>query len=120
MALMITEKCINCGYCLKECPYSAIYQPECAWSLGDGTALEGTFELQNGMKADSVDWLNPLSENYYYIVPEKCAECEGIFENPQCIEVCPDPECIIIHPDYRESKDELITKRSRLDQPEAV
>lgn len=117
MALMITDRCINCGYCLKECPFSAIYEPECAWSLGEGTGLDGTFEIQSGIEVDAIEWLDPLSEDFYYIVPEKCAECEGIFENPQCLEVCPDPECIIIHPMHTESKDELLDKKSRLQQP---
>jgi len=117
MALMITEKCINCGYCLKECPYSAIYEPDCAWSLGDGTGLDGTFKLQNGIEVDTVEWLSPLSSEYYYIVPEKCAECEGIFENPQCIEVCPDPDCIIIDPKHTESAKELKAKHSLLGEP---
>ena len=25
----------------------------------------------------------------YVIVAKKCSECEGFFETPQCIEVCP-------------------------------
>ncbi|MDX1618068.1 MAG: 4Fe-4S binding protein [Balneolaceae bacterium] len=120
MALMITERCINCGYCLRECPNSAIYEPLCAWSVGEGTELDGTCKLQNGIEVDSVEWLPPLSENYYYIVPEKCAECEGLFDNPQCVEVCPDPDCIIIHPMHDETEEALLDKQSRLNRPAAV
>ncbi|MGX7591552.1 4Fe-4S binding protein [Candidatus Karelsulcia muelleri] len=35
-------------------------------------------------------------ENRYFIVPEKCTECIGKYENPQCIEVCP-VNCIKIN-----------------------
>ncbi|MGX7590832.1 4Fe-4S binding protein [Candidatus Karelsulcia muelleri] len=28
-------------------------------------------------------------ENRYFIVPEKCTECIGKYENPQCVTVCP-------------------------------
>ncbi|MBL1214039.1 MAG: 4Fe-4S binding protein [Ignavibacteriae bacterium] len=28
-------------------------------------------------------------ELHYEIDPNKCTECEGIFEEPQCISVCP-------------------------------
>ncbi len=33
-------------------------------------------------------------EEYYQIDQETCVECEGHFDEPQCIEVCPVPECI--------------------------
>lgn len=28
-------------------------------------------------------------EEFYEIDPEKCVECEGHFDEPQCVEVCP-------------------------------
>ena len=31
--------------------------------------------------------------NIYVIDPEKCVECEGHYDSPQCVEVCP-VECI--------------------------
>ncbi|SEQ76428.1 4Fe-4S dicluster domain-containing protein [Solimonas aquatica] len=30
----------------------------------------------------------------YIIDPKKCTECEGHFDAPQCIAVCPVPGCI--------------------------
>ncbi len=30
----------------------------------------------------------------YIIIEEKCTECEGFFDEPQCIEVCPIDDCI--------------------------
>ncbi len=38
-------------------------------------------------------------ENYYLIHPEKCTECVGHYDTPQCVEVCP-VACILIHPHY--------------------
>ncbi len=32
-------------------------------------------------------------DEIYVIDPETCAECEGYFDSPQCIEVCP-VDCI--------------------------
>ena len=28
-------------------------------------------------------------EEFYEIDPEKCVECKGHFDEPQCVEVCP-------------------------------
>ena len=35
--------------------------------------------------------VNAISEGdeYYVIDPEKCVECVGHFDEPQCVEVCP-------------------------------
>lgn len=33
-------------------------------------------------------------DEYYVIDPDKCVECEGHFDEPQCISVCP-VECIV-------------------------
>jgi ferredoxin len=32
-------------------------------------------------------------DDIYVIDPDKCVECEGHFDEPQCVEVCP-VECI--------------------------
>ncbi len=29
------------------------------------------------------------SNDYFYIVPDKCTECEGFHDEPQCVSVCP-------------------------------
>lgn len=49
----------------------------------------------------------------YVIDPNKCSECVGAFDEPQCVLVCP-ADCIKDHPDYRESQDELQAKYDRL------
>ena len=45
----------------------------------------------------------------YVIHPEKCTECVGHFDTPQCIEVCP-VECIEVDPDFVETHDRLRLK----------
>jgi ferredoxin len=38
--------------------------------------------------------VDAISEADIYVIdPEKCVECEGHYDSPQCVEVCP-VECI--------------------------
>jgi len=48
-------------------------------------------------------------EEIYEIDPDKCTECVGHFEQPQCQEVCP-VDCIPIDPQRIESKEKLMEK----------
>jgi len=54
-----------------------------------------------------------MGEQYYVINPEKCTECVGHFETPQCSLVCP-VACILVNPDHIESKTTLLDKYRRL------
>ncbi len=49
----------------------------------------------------------------YVIDPERCTECVGAFDEPQCQLVCP-PDCIAADPDRRESPEELQAKYDAL------
>lgn len=49
----------------------------------------------------------------YQIDPNKCTECVGHFDAPQCRQVCP-VDCIPLHPDYTETHDDLMQKYHRL------
>ena len=49
----------------------------------------------------------------YEIAPQRCTECVGHFETPQCVDVCP-VECIIVDPAHAESRQELLAKYSLL------
>jgi ferredoxin len=113
MALIITDDCINCGYCALECPNNAIYEPGSSWTMEEGTAVKGNIKLMNNKYVLANDKLEPLSDTYYFIVPEKCTECKGIFEEPQCLVVCPNPDSLILNPKYQECEDELLTKQFR-------
>ncbi len=52
-------------------------------------------------------------EFIYEIDPNKCTECVGHFDVPQCQQVCP-VDCIPIHPDYQETREQLLEKYKRL------
>jgi ferredoxin len=54
-----------------------------------------------------------MGEEYYVIAPDKCTECVGHFDSPQCVQVCP-VECIPINPQHVETPDQLMTKYRKL------
>ena len=113
MSLMITEDCINCGACLTDCPNHAIYEPGSAWRFSDGTYLKGLFSSQSGLMVDADDDQPPLSDDYYYVVADKCTECEGFYDEPKCASLCP-IDCCVDDPNIRESKDGLAAKKISL------
>ncbi len=90
MALYITEDCINCGACEPECPNTAIY------AGGEGYEYNGQS-------------FPALSDEFYYIVPEKCTECAGFHDDEQCVAVCP-ADCCLKDPKHEEAKDALLAK----------
>ncbi len=94
---MITEECINCGACEPECPNTAIYVGGAQWEL-------------NGQMHDA------LSNDFYYIVPEKCTECVGHFDQEQCAAVCP-VDCCVPDPNHVE-KEDLLYDRAKKMHPE--
>lgn len=66
MSVIIDDTCITCDACLQNCPVNAIVD----------------------------DMSNPTGENRYYVQPEKCIECVGVFDDPQCAAICPSIGCI--------------------------
>jgi len=112
MAIMITEECINCGACVPECPNTAIYEPGEKWNWAQGTKLTEV-ELEDGTILQAKDMLEPLSKEFFYIVANKCTECTGFHEEPQCAAVCP-VDCCIPDPDYVEDNETLVAKKAWL------
>ncbi len=49
----------------------------------------------------------------YQIDPDKCTQCVGHFDEPQCVQVCP-VECIPVDLAHVESTDSLWAKYRRL------
>ena len=49
----------------------------------------------------------------FEINPNRCTECVGHFDTPQCVDVCP-VDCIPIDPEWVESKDQLMEKYLKL------
>lgn len=66
MAVIINDTCITCDACLQQCPVNAIVD----------------------------DLANPTGKKQYYVQPEKCVECVGIYDDPQCAAICPSIGCI--------------------------
>lgn len=113
MAIKITEECINCGACEPECPNHAIYEGGSEWRFSDGTSLKGAFTGKSGLSVDAESPQTPKTMDVYYIVTDKCTECVGFHDEPQCAAVCP-VDCCVDDEDNRESKEELLEKKSSL------
>ncbi len=113
MAIMITDECINCGACEPECPNNAIYEGGVEWAISDGTSLKGNYELLDGKTVDAEAKQQPVSDDFYYITTDKCTECKGFHEEPQCAAVCP-VDCCVPDPDFEESDDVLLARKEKL------
>jgi len=94
MATMITEECINCGACEPECPNVAIYAGGAQWELDGATNAA-------------------LSDSFFYIVPDKCTECVGHFDQEQCAAVCP-VDCCLPDPNRVETEEVLFERAKKL------
>jgi ferredoxin len=113
MAIKITDDCINCGACEPECPNNAIYDGGTEWAIADGTSVKGRYTLLDGSVVDAKDRIAPIAMDYYYITPNKCTECQGFHEEPQCAAVCP-VDCCVPDEMYVETVEELMDKKSKL------
>ncbi|MBK6611640.1 MAG: 4Fe-4S dicluster domain-containing protein [Sphingobacteriales bacterium] len=113
MAIIITDDCINCGACEPECPNNAIYEGGVEWAIADGTTVQGTVILLDGREVSVKESFKPIQEDYYYIVPDKCTECMGFHEEPQCAAVCP-VDCCVPDPDFRETEEALLAKKAKM------
>ena len=95
MATTITSECINCGACEPECPNTAIYQGGVQWQAPDG-AMHAA-----------------LSNDIFYIVPEKCTECVGFHDHEACAAVCP-VDCCVPDPKIPETHEVLLARARAL------
>ena len=112
MAIIITDDCINCGACEPECPNNAIYEAGAQWTFAQGTSLKEV-ELEDGSIMDGRLLNEPISNEFFYIVPHKCTECMGFHEQPQCAAVCP-VDCCVPDPDNVEDQEALLAKKAWL------
>ena len=114
MAIKITDECINCGACEPECPNNAIYEGGAEWRFADGTKVKGAFTGKNtGISADANDPQTPYSMDVYYIATDKCTECAGFHDEPQCAAVCP-VDCCVKDEDHVETEDVLLAKKDSM------
>ena len=56
-----------------------------------------------------------MGEQIYQIDPDRCTECVGHFDEPQCVQLCP-VACIPADPQNPESREQLQAKYLRLTQ----
>ena len=115
MAIFITDECINCGACEPECPNTAIYEGGVEWKMSEGTSVTGEYTLEDGKIVGVDDAQSPVDDDIYFIVPDKCTECVGFHEEPQCAAVCP-VDCCVPDRDRVESEDVLAARQARLHQ----
>jgi ferredoxin len=113
MAIKITDECINCDACISECPNHAIYEPDDEWSMAEDTSLSGDITTPDGTDMDADESHEPISDEFYFIVTEKCTECKGFHDEPQCASVCP-VDCCVPDEDHEESEEELLAKKAWL------
>ena len=60
---------------------------------------------------DASENIEPVSDDFYYIVTDKCTECKGFHDEPQCAAVCP-VDCCITDVDNVETELTLLEKKS--------
>jgi ferredoxin len=104
MALMINNNCIACDACLPACPNQAIYDKRSA-------AEERGYQVGEGQGVDN---------SIYVITHERCTECVGHFDEPQCASVCPIGDCCVPDPVRPESKETLLERARRLHPHKAI
>ena len=113
MAIIITDECINCGACEPECPNNAIYEGGAEWKYSDGTSLKGLITTLNGSEVDAQHAFEPINMDVYYIATDKCTECVGFHDEPQCAAVCP-VDCCVPDEMYQETIEELMAKKAKM------
>jgi ferredoxin len=106
MAIMITQECINCGACEPECPNTAIYEGGVNWELA-GKSFDSDGSAPSGASGF-------FSVDFFYIVPDKCTECKGFHDEPQCAAVCP-VDCCVQDPNHVEDEATLLARKEYLD-----
>lgn len=113
MAIIITDACINCMACVAECPNTAIYEPSESWTMADGTKLEGMITNLKGQQIDANAQNAPVSDDIVFIVPDKCTNCVGFHDTPQCAAVCP-IDCCVPDENNIETEEESLKKQQFL------
>lgn len=113
MAIIITDECINCGACEPECPNNAIYEGGVEWTMQEGTSITTEYTLEDGKIVAAGAEQSPIDDDVYFIVPDKCTECQGFHDEPQCAAVCP-VDCCVQDPDRIETEELLLVRKDRL------
>ena len=104
MSLLITAECIACAACLPECPNEAIFETR-------SDCESKGYKLAQG---EGSQVSHASGDNIYVITYERCTECVGHFDEPQCAAVCPVSDCCVPDPTYPEKTEDLLEKARKL------
>ena len=69
--------------------------------------------LSSGLSVSADAAQQPVEDDYYFIVTDKCTECKGFHEEPQCAAVCP-VDCCVPDEDNVETEEQLLAKKAFL------
>ena len=61
-----------------------------------------------------------VGDSIYVITHDRCTECVGHFDEPQCASVCPVDNCCIPDPAYPEAKEVLLERAQRLNPEKEI
>ena len=61
-----------------------------------------------------------MGPEIYVIHPDRCTECVGHFDEPQCAAVCPVDNCCIADPAYPESTEVLLERARKLNPDKEI
>lgn len=76
--------------------------------------MKGTYKGHNStLEVDANDPQAPKDMDVYFIVSDKCTECVGFHDEPQCAAVCP-VDCCIKDEDVVETEAQLLDKKASL------
>ncbi len=67
-------------------------------------------QYMNQIRVDADAENEPVSDEFYFIVTDKCTECKGFHDEPQCAAVCP-VDCCVPDEDHVETEEELLAKK---------
>ena len=82
-------------------------------AMDSGAKIDASGELVDGTVVDAEQKNAPVAVDTYYITPNKCTECQGFHEEPQCAAVCP-VDCCVPDEMYQETVEELLAKKDKL------
>jgi ferredoxin len=52
-------------------------------------------------------------ETIYVVDADKCTECVGSFDSPQCVDICP-VDCCVLDEEHAENKEQLLEKWQKI------
>ena len=81
------------------------------------TLFKGTLKATQQVPKECPNEAIEENDPVYNIDPDRCTECVGHFDEPQCIAVCP-VDCIVPDPDNVENVEELKFKYDKLQEEE--